>query len=154
MMWSEAIRLGAAVTGKAQGLMVTADGNFACAVGAGLIGCGFELVGVSGRLSIPYGTIIGTFVSPSAVVIEKLKRIPATCPICSDKGMITTGTHGTDLLDRTDGDLRSAIICLNDDHNWSRERIADWIVASGHDFEAIPEPVVTQSVPEAEQVPA
>jgi hypothetical protein len=32
-------------------------------------------------------------------------------------------------------DLGSTIIHLNDDHCWTRERIADWLEASGHDID-------------------
>lgn len=121
MMWSEAIRLGSAVTGKLEGGLVTGDGKFTCAIGAGFVGCGFK--------------VDGAHMSPLAVTMT-LRRIGAKCPICNGSS-----------------NLCDVIICLNDRHDWSRERIADWIVTSGHDFEAIPEPVVTQSVHEAEQVP-
>lgn len=137
MMWSEAIRLGAAVTEKITGQMFSEDRTGTCAIGAGLIACGAQWR----KTKNPYfhGKYFMKLIERRGT-LAKLKRIPTgKCPVC---------------ICSPRRNLYSAIAHLNDFHNWSREDIADWIVASGHDFEAIPEPVVTQSVHEAEQVPA
>src|SRR5688572_18749675 len=45
-------------------------------------------------------------------------RKVAECPACADQASTLV-----------------IIVCLNDRHRWTRERIADWLAASGYDFE-------------------
>lgn len=43
--------------------------------------------------------------------------------------------------------------CLNDTHRWTRERIADWLVTSGHDFEIDLTPAPVECTPESATEP-
>ena len=95
---SEAIRLGAMIRPQVHGEVFAAGGS--CAVGAAL-----EAIGV------PYGDYTGdealADVWPQAWPSDTALIV---CPVCSHRA-----------------DFANIIAHINDDHMWTREKIADWV---------------------------
>ena len=103
---SEAIRLGCLTTVQNFGLTSADNGHRVCAIGAMQIGLGTD----------DYGTFAAARDST-----------PTTCPVdpthqYNERG---EGIGWSDFAGPT------AIAHLNDDHRWSRERIADWLESLG-----------------------
>lgn len=99
MRFSEAIRLGATMTRQAFGVGSTPDKSATCAIGAA-----WDAVGLLDSDGLSHKGC--TFPWPEAISIK------VNCP--------ATGCV------RHEG-LLIAVIHLNDDHYWTRERIADWV---------------------------
>lgn len=100
MRLSEAIRLGATIRPQAMGFYFVADAS--CAIGAAC-----EAVGIGEFIDTP--SLVNAF---GKYWFEVGQRLP--CPECGkvfdkDKSRARTITH------------------LNDDHMWTRERIADFV---------------------------
>jgi hypothetical protein len=105
---SEAIRLGCLTTAQGRETYIAKrQGQWqACAYGAMAVGYGFDPSGTDGRR-------IDDFILPGEVQIEgQISESSCPAPACA--------TARYDLL-----------IHLNDDHRWSRERIADWLESLG-----------------------
>lgn len=108
---SEAMRLGCLTT--RQGTMVLASGDrYACALGAMLIGYGFD------RDRLHAENALDDVLPEGHPLLERFERVGRVedwyhCPVrrCS----------------RQSSDLEAAVIHLNDGHTWKRERIADWL---------------------------
>lgn len=104
MKLSEAIRLGAMLKPQAY-TAVLVKGSSTCALGAA-----YDAVGLlgEGHYSIDcYGVILKAF--------PLLARDIVPCPAC---GLVPSGDED---------DLADNISHLNDNHRWTRERIADWV---------------------------
>lgn len=108
MKYSEAIRLGSMLYPQGFGGLqdYTLSGQRAvCANGAAALALGMKWDELNGT---PTPTRIRHIVG----------RKWAECPVC-----------------HIENETLEVIVCLNDQHEWTRERIADWLAASGHDFE-------------------
>jgi hypothetical protein len=134
MKLSEAMRLGAMMTTQAFGQIETEDGT--CALGAAIQAAGCKSCRVT-NLSQGLRT---RPISPDAVAMElisipnewyALLKHDTACPAC---GLV----QATSIQ----------IPHLNDDHRWTRERIADWL----EPFEEIGEEPCLTIVPSLEPV--
>lgn len=98
MRLSEAIRLGSML--KPQGFAHYQTNGGSCAFGAAMDACGVEASLQNGMLDTALEAMF------------PLSVVQAKCPACETFPW---------------GDAASVIIHLNDDHEWSREAIADWV---------------------------
>lgn len=124
MKLSDAIRLGSMI--RPQGFdKYWPDGKTSCALGAA-----FEAGGLRGHIEKAYnGDVTGLLPPIWATFLEAGQQ----CPLCS------WGNQTIPTL--------SVITHLNDDHKWTRERIADWVATiepseASAEIEAVPPAVV------------
>ena len=125
---SEAIRLGSMETMQAIGAFYSKEADAACALGAALLAVGH--LNRDGEDLNHYDEVYACW--PEA------RRRGYGCPSC---------LHVTPL-----NPVAEIIIHLNDDHEWTRERIADWVATVENAIPAAapetPEPVgVTVATP-------
>jgi hypothetical protein len=108
MKLSEAIRLGSMLKPQGDGVLFD-EGGGSCALGAACDALGVERHDQS------------RFMVHALEVEWPMLLKAAKCPACSFiKGIIRRWRE-------EEFDLEDVIIHLNDDHGWTRQRIADWI---------------------------
>lgn len=107
MRLSEAIRLGAML--KPQHYKYLRSGGKSCALGAACDAVGIKQEGDAD-------------VSMHALFVEfQFLHAKANCPACYAALGVWRRLRGHEY------DVEDVIIHLNDDHKWTRERIADWV---------------------------
>lgn len=123
MKLSEAMREGAQIRGQCSGVYF---GNFgsldylSCAIGAVIEGAGLMTP------IIDANEVAGSLVS---------QALPGEWPeihegtICPDDGNCPHA--GGERLSKYRSSLLNVILHLNDDHKWTREKIADWLESKG-----------------------
>ena len=116
MRLSDAMRIGAAIRPQCQGGMFRTSSKgikYSCAVGA-------IMEGLTGRSDIT----VDDFLYATFPIFSK----KVSCPVNHQTMMVPTASLG------------AIIIHLNDNHGWTRERIADWIDT----IDIVPEPIVEE----------
>ena len=106
MRLSEAIRLGAML--KPQGYEMLIDQGDTCALGAAFDACGLITEGFDGFSEEDYEARVFP-------LFPLLRQATLPCPACG----FTPYIDGENFTDN--------IAHLNDEHRWTRERIADWV---------------------------
>jgi hypothetical protein len=134
MKFSEAIRLGSLLRPQSYGSIY--DGKYSCALGALMEGAGIALKAtkrgnctrhIQKQLHVDFfNTKCGRAARQNPAYRTEASK---TCPACSE--VISVNGAG----EKCTPNITSVIIHLNNEHMWTRERIADWVqsIEDAHD---------------------
>lgn len=132
MKLSEAIRLGSLLRPQAFGAFMDDEGG-SCAMGAAMEAAGIRLRRGANKEILVEMEATETYAEWKRA---KVYGKPYECPVCKE------GVPFADRQGQLRRNITSIIIHLNNDHEWTRGEIADWVAT----FETASTPVETREL--------